>query len=82
MPVDKVNFVRAYAKAREVGMSKKNGVSGWIVTRNWPIPRRKALPDKKEITPTSEELRDGQLHSDITSKTSRHIRHLGKNKTP
>ncbi|KAM5529144.1 transposase [Fusarium oxysporum f. sp. phaseoli] len=34
-PVDKVNFIKAYAKAREVGMTKKNILSGWRVTRNW-----------------------------------------------
>ncbi|KAM4064286.1 DDE superfamily endonuclease [Hirsutella rhossiliensis] len=27
-PVDKVNFMRAYAKAREVGMTAKNILSG------------------------------------------------------
>jgi hypothetical protein len=32
--VDKVNFIKAYAKAREVGMTKKNILSGWIVTGN------------------------------------------------
>ncbi|KAM4067768.1 hypothetical protein HRG_009841 [Hirsutella rhossiliensis] len=31
-PMDKVNFIRAYAKAREVGMTKKNILSGWRVT--------------------------------------------------
>ncbi|KFA78093.1 hypothetical protein S40288_10308 [Stachybotrys chartarum IBT 40288] len=81
-PVDKVNFIKAYAKAREVGMTKKNILSGWRVTGNWPISRRKALThpeiqaDKKEITPESEGLRDVQLNSDDTPKTSRHIRDL------
>jgi hypothetical protein len=87
-PVDKVNFIRAYAKAREAGMTKKNIVSSWRVTGNWPISRRKALlhpeiqPDKKETTPASEIHRDGHLDSDNTPKTSRHIRDLGKNKSP
>jgi hypothetical protein len=27
-PVDKVNFIKTYAKAREVGMAKKNILSG------------------------------------------------------
>ncbi|KAL9564033.1 hypothetical protein ACKAV7_011807 [Fusarium commune] len=87
-PVDKVNFIKAYAKAREVGMTKKNILSGWRVTRNWPISRRKALihpeiqPDKKETTPGSDGHRDGQVDSDNTPKTSRHIRDLGKNKSP
>ncbi|EXA29442.1 hypothetical protein FOVG_19081 [Fusarium oxysporum f. sp. pisi HDV247] len=42
-PMDKVNFIRAYAKARRVGMTKKNILSGWRVTGNWPISRAKAL---------------------------------------
>ncbi|KAJ3454646.1 hypothetical protein MRS44_013246 [Fusarium solani] len=87
-PVDNVNFIKAYAKAREVGMTKKNILSGWRVTGNWPISRRKALihpeiqPDKKETTPASEGLSDGQRNSDNTPKTSCHIRDLGKNKSP
>jgi hypothetical protein len=42
-PMDKVNFIRACAKARRVGMTKKNILSGWRVTGNWPISRAKAL---------------------------------------
>ncbi|TVY74375.1 hypothetical protein Focb16_v006188 [Fusarium oxysporum f. sp. cubense] len=87
-PVDKVNFIKAYAKARAVGMTKKNILSGWRVTGNWPISRQKALmhpeiqPDKKETTPGSDGHRDGQVDSDHTPTTSRHIRDLGKNKSP
>ncbi|KAJ0132088.1 hypothetical protein HZ326_24823 [Fusarium oxysporum f. sp. albedinis] len=87
-PVDKVNFIKAYAKAREVGMTKKNILSGWRVTGNWPISRRKALmhpeiqSDKKETTPASDGPSDGQRDSDNTPKTSRYIRDLGKNKSP
>ncbi|KAM5529241.1 transposase [Fusarium oxysporum f. sp. phaseoli] len=86
-PVEKVNFIKAYAKARAVGMTKKNILSGWRVTGNWPISRRKALmypkiqPDKKETTPGSDSHRDGQVDSDHTPTTSRHIRDLGKNKS-
>jgi hypothetical protein len=78
--VDKVNFIKAYAEAREVGMTKKNILSGWRVTGNWPISRRKALahteirPEKKEVTPASDGHRDGQVDSDNTLKTNRHIR--------
>ncbi|OBS16101.1 hypothetical protein FPOA_13184 [Fusarium poae] len=39
-------------------------------------------PDKKETTPGSDGHRDGQVDSDNTPKTSRHIRDLGKNKSP
>ncbi|RKL20893.1 hypothetical protein BFJ72_g14986 [Fusarium proliferatum] len=86
-PVDKVNFIKAYAKARAVGMTKKNILSGWRVTEYWPISRRKALmhpeiqPDKKETTPGSDGHRDGQVDSDHTPTTSRHIRDLGNNKS-
>ena len=53
--VDKLNFLRCYAKARESGMIKKNILYGWIVTGNWPISRTKALrhpeiqPEKVEV---------------------------------
>jgi len=84
-PVDKVNFIRAYAKARETGMTKRNILSGWRVTGNWPISRSKALrhpeiqEDKaKQTTPEPRPY----LGSDDTPKTSRQIRDLSKNKTP
>ena len=83
-PVDKVNFIRAYAKAREVAMTSKNILSGWRVTGNWPISRAKALrhpeiqPDRIETTPD----RVPYLGSDDTPKTSRQIRDLGRNKSP
>jgi hypothetical protein len=83
-PVDKVNFIRAYAKAREVAMTSKNILSGWRVTGNWPISRAKALrhpeiqADRIETTPD----RVPYLGSDDTPKTSRQIRDLGRNKSP
>lgn len=84
VPVDKVNFIRAYTKAREVGMTSKNILSGWRVTGNWPISRSKALQhpeiqaDRVEVTPDPTPY----LGSDDTPKTSRHIRDLGRNKSP
>jgi hypothetical protein len=83
-PVDKVNFIRAYAKARQVGMTSKNILSGWRVTGNWPISRSKALQhpeiqaDRVEVTPDPVPY----LGSDDTPKNSRHVRDLGKNKSP
>ena len=83
-PVDKVNFIRAYAKAREARMTKKIIRSRWRVTRNWPISRAKALrhpeiqADKVEVVVKPVPY----LGSDDTPKCSRHIRDLGKNKTP
>jgi hypothetical protein len=69
-------------------MTKKNTLAGWRVTGNWPISRRKALahpeiqPNKKEMTPILNGHRDRQTDSNNTLKTSRHIRDLGKNKSP
>jgi DDE superfamily endonuclease len=82
--IDKVNFIRAYAKARQVGITSKNILSGWRVTGNWPISRYKALQhpeiqaDRVEVTPDPIPY----LGSDDTPKTSRHVRDLGKNKSP
>ena len=42
-PVDRINFIRAYAKAREVGMTSNNILSGWRIIGNWRISRVKAL---------------------------------------
>jgi hypothetical protein len=83
--VDKVNFIRAYAKAREIGMTQKNILSGWRVTGNWPISRAKALrhPEIQEDRgDTPPKPPSPYLGSDDTPKTSRQIRDLGKNKTP
>jgi hypothetical protein len=83
-PVDKVNFIRVYTKAREVGMTKKNILSGWRVTGNWSISRSKALrhPEIQEDKSDSPKPSPPYLGSDDTPETSRQIRDLGKNKTP
>jgi hypothetical protein len=87
-PVDKVNFIRAYARAREVGMTKKNILSGWRTTGNWPISREKALrhPEIQEDEPRDGPKRTPEkapyFGSDDTPKTSRHIRDLGLKKSP
>jgi hypothetical protein len=84
VPIDKVNFIRAYTKARQVGITSRNILSGWRVTGNWPISRSKALQhpeiqvDRVEVTPDPTPY----LGSDDTPKTSRHVRDLGKNKSP
>ncbi|EXM15837.1 hypothetical protein FOTG_15832 [Fusarium oxysporum f. sp. vasinfectum 25433] len=87
-PMDKVNFIRAYAKARRVGMTKKNILSGWRVTGNWPISRAKALrhPEIQQDGPNGSPRVTPEprpyLGSDDTPQTSRQIRDLGLNKTP
>ncbi|KAG6997196.1 hypothetical protein FocnCong_v015290 [Fusarium oxysporum f. sp. conglutinans] len=86
--MDKVNFIRAYAKARRVGMTKKNILSGWRVTGNWPISRAKALrhpeiqQDRRNGSPRVTPEPRPYLGSDGTPQTSRQIRDLGLNKTP
>jgi hypothetical protein len=86
--MDKVNFIRAYAKARRVGMTEKNILSGWRVTGNWPISRSKTLrhPEIQQDRPNSGPRVTPEprpyLGSDDTPQTSRQIRDLGLNKTP
>ncbi|KAJ3455068.1 hypothetical protein MRS44_013668 [Fusarium solani] len=73
-PVDKVNFIRAYAKAKEAGMRKEIILSGWRFTGNGPRNRHKALTHP-EIQPAKEKVPERfktpsppQLHSDDTPK--------------
>ncbi|RYC77984.1 hypothetical protein BFJ63_vAg19142, partial [Fusarium oxysporum f. sp. narcissi] len=86
-PVDKVNFIRAYAKAREVGMRKDIILSGWRFTGNWPINRYKALthpeiqPDKEKLLEEFKTPSPPQLHSDDTPKTSRQVREMAKHRS-
>jgi len=83
-PVDKVQFIRAYSKAREAGLTSKNIKSGFRVTGNWPISRAKALrhpeiqEDKKEATPEPPEfdVEEG------TPTTSRQVRDMAKDRSP
>ena len=87
-PVDKINFIRAYAKAREEGFTERNIRSGWRITGNWPISRQKALShpeiqsDQAKSSLISSPLKGPHFGSDDTPKTSRHIRDLGRNKSP
>src|SRR5437667_59051 len=83
-PVDKVNFIRTYAEAREIVMTRKNILSGWRVTRNWPISRAKALrhPEIQADKVEASLEPPPNLGSNDTPKTSRQIRDLGKGKTP
>jgi hypothetical protein len=86
-PMDKVNFIRAYAKARRVGMTKKNILSGRRVTGKWLISRAKALrhPEIKDDRPNSGPRVTPEprpyFDSDDTPQTSRQIRDLGLNRT-
>ena len=42
-PVDKINFIQCYKKAKEDAFIKTTLKSGFKVTGNWLISRRKAL---------------------------------------
>lgn len=46
-PVNKINFIRCYAKARQEGMTKNNIKSGFRVTGNWVVSRQKAMRHPK-----------------------------------
>ncbi|KAF5597247.1 hypothetical protein FPCIR_3674 [Fusarium pseudocircinatum] len=87
-PMDKVNFIRAYAKARQIELTRKNILSGWRVTGNWPISRAKALrhpeiqQDRPDGSPRVTPEPRPYLGSGDTPQTSRQIRDLGLNKTP
>jgi len=87
-PVDKINFIRAYASARQVAFTPKDIMAGWRVTGNWPISRAKAFrhPEIQADTPEESSLEaspvGSHLGSDDTPKHSRHIRDLSKGKTP
>ncbi|KAG6998156.1 hypothetical protein FocnCong_v013552 [Fusarium oxysporum f. sp. conglutinans] len=86
-PVDKVNFIRAYAKAREAGMRKDIILSGWRFTGYWPINRHKVLthpeiqPDKEKLLEEFKTPSPPQLHSDDTPKTSRQVREMAKHRS-
>jgi hypothetical protein len=41
--INKINFIKAYKKAREAGLTEKNIQATFRTTGNWPISRRKAL---------------------------------------
>lgn len=85
-PVDKINFIRCYSKAREQ-ISKRTILSGWRVTGNWPIDRQKALkhpechPDK-ESRVTPEPTVDIEIDQIKTPQTARQIMDLAVNKSP
>jgi DDE superfamily endonuclease len=84
-PVDKINFIKALAKAREIGFTAKNILAGWRVTGNWPISRHKALShpelqqEPRQATPQPvPEFPD----SDNTPTTARQVRDLAIDGSP
>jgi hypothetical protein len=86
--MDKINFIKAYNKAHEAGLSTKNIQTAFKTTGNWLINRRKTLShpeiqQKAEHTTPEREL-DPKIEYDleITPKTSRDVRNYGKNKSP
>ncbi|KJZ73083.1 hypothetical protein HIM_07467 [Hirsutella minnesotensis 3608] len=79
VPVDKINFIRCYAKARKESMSKKNILAGWRATGNWPINRTRALthPEVQQDRKATPEIKP--FSSDpMTPSTSRQLHRLQK----
>jgi hypothetical protein len=86
-PVDKVNFIRAYAKAREAGKREDIILSGRRFTGNWPVSRQKALkhpeiqPDKKSVADQFKTPSPPQVHSDDMPTTSRQVRDQARHRS-
>ncbi|RYP44863.1 hypothetical protein DL768_008726 [Monosporascus sp. mg162] len=80
-PVDKINFIRCYAAAREEGLTKKNIEPGFRVTGNYPLSRRKYLihpeihQDKEDRQKTPEAPEANSEPG--TPSISRQIRDMG-----
>jgi hypothetical protein len=83
-PVDKINFVRAYSRARVDGLTENNILSAFRTTGNWPISRRKELShpeiqqNVENITPERGLASVVEHDLDATSKNSRQVRDYGK----
>ncbi|KAL2887703.1 transposase [Ceratocystis lukuohia] len=88
VPMDEANFFKAYAKAREAAMVKRNVLSSWGVTGNQLVSRAKALrhleiqEDRPDDNPKRAPEQAPYFGSDDTPKSSRHIRDLRLNRTP
>jgi hypothetical protein len=87
-PVDKINFIKAYGKARAAGLTEKNIQAAFKTTGNWPINRRMALshPEIQQNdgnkTPEPQSDLKTEHNREVTPKTSRQVRNYGKNKSP
>jgi hypothetical protein len=87
-PIDKINFIKAYSKAKSQGLIEQNIKSAFRTTGNWPISRRKALshPEIQQIqepsTPDKKLVSETGYDSEVTFKTSRNVRDMGINKSP
>jgi hypothetical protein len=86
--MDKINFIKAYSKAREAGLTEKNIQAAFRTTGNWPISRRKALSHPEiqsehgNVTPEREMTPEIGYDLQATPKNSRQIRDYGKGKSP
>ncbi|KAK8859480.1 Pogo transposable element with ZNF domain [Apiospora arundinis] len=85
-PVDKVNFIRCYARAREAAFTPQTIKSGWKVTGNWPISRRQALnhPEIQQDGAPEQVDQPPEKPPDSPSipKNSREIKDMGHGKSP
>jgi hypothetical protein len=86
-PIDKINFIMAYSKARPQGLTEQNIKSAFRTTGNWPISRRKALshPEIQQIqeptTPDRKPAPEIGYDSEVTPKTSRNVLNMEINKS-
>lgn len=86
-PVDKINFIRCYTRARDEAFTKSNIISGFRTTGNWPISRRKAmshpeLQQDRDSTPESLDEAVGEPSEVSTPKTAHAIELFGQDKSP
>jgi hypothetical protein len=85
-PVDKINFIRCYTKARQA-ITPRTIKNSFRTTGNWPINRKKALnhpeiqPDNPEREATPSPAYPDQA-TVLTPKTSRAIIDFSKEKSP
>jgi hypothetical protein len=81
-PIDKINFIRAYSKARSQGLTEQNIKSAFRTTGNWPISHPEIQQIQEPSTPDRKLAPETGYNSEVTLKTSRNVRDMGINKSP
>jgi hypothetical protein len=73
-PIDKINFIKAYNKARSAGLTEKNILSAFRTTGNWPINRRKALSHPEIQSNVEKRTPERQMAPDVKGHAGRGTR--------
>lgn len=88
-PVDKVNFLRCYIKARELAFTRETIKNGFKVTGVWPISRETALshpeiqnPIPRELTVSPDLESIAALIGPFTPTNARQIMDLARDSDP